>query len=534
MTSYKVARRSFLQGLGGSAALLAPLLRSIEARAAGVAAPLRFLVIQHPLGCNPNQSLWTPTTPSSLPFETAPFAPVQQYMSMINGVNMVTAGTGNDPNGGANTHEGGMVALMTGVPTIGIAGQADHCAGGPSIDQIFLQRSSGLGGTNFPNPTPFGSLQLAADIRSDRNEIAPSTLSYLAPKQGVSQPDQARNPLAPATQPLDTFNRIFGGAAMAAGTNTAQLLAQGQSVVSYLTNDLKRMQSLVPSSEKDRLSAHADAITQLESSIQQMYGGADGGLGGGACVKPAMPPNYAFTSSGTQHGGDDCTNAAQTTSGSGYDYYVPNNPNSHPFLDVGSTQLRLIKAAFLCDLVRVATFLWTAGTNWVVFPGTFQGATIKGNLQSTPHHPPSHTTDSQVQAWLSQVNNFFSASTATVLQEFATTPDIDGNMLIDNTVIVYVTEVARAYDHDQRNLPVIVFGGKNTKVNGGSVVNVTGGPLPTPSGGTGNRPMNDVWLALAPIFGVTMTSLGTQSNGYSGSQKAPQYTGPLPGIVSST
>ena len=125
--------------------------------------------------------------------------------------------------------------------------------------------------------------------------------------------------------------------------------------------------------------------------------------------------------------------------GLGYDYYVPNDPSSHPFLDVGQTQLRLIKAAFLSDLVRVATFLWTAGTNWVVFPGTFQGATIKGNLQSTPHHPPSHTTDSQVQAWLSQVNNFFSASTATVLQEFATTPDIDGNMLIDNTVIVYVT-----------------------------------------------------------------------------------------------
>ena len=42
------------------------------------------------------------------------------------------------------------------------------------------------------------------------------------------------------------------------------------------------------------------------------------------------------------------------------------------------------------------------------------------------------------------------------------------------------------------------------------------------TGGSGNRPFNDVWLALAPVFGVTMNSLGAAS----------QYTGPLPGIVS--
>ena len=150
MTSYKVARRSFLRGLGGSAALLAPPSSArLEARAAGVAAPLRFLVIQHPLGCNPNQSLWTPKTTSNLPFETAPFAPIQQYMSMINGVNMVTAGTGNDPNGGANTHEGGMVALMTGVPTIGIAGQADHCAGALRSIRFSSNSPPDWAGTNF-------------------------------------------------------------------------------------------------------------------------------------------------------------------------------------------------------------------------------------------------------------------------------------------------------------------------------------------------------------------------------------------------
>ena len=200
----------------------------------------------------------------------------------------------------------------------------------------------------------------------------------------------------------------------------------------------------------------------------------------------------------------------------------------HPHLDLGLNQLRLIKTAFACDLVRVATFMWSSGTNWVVFPGTFQGASIKGNPQSTPHHPPSHSDpagDTGTRDWLNQISTFYSAATATALQEFATTPDIDGNMLIDNTVIVYLTEVARAWDHNQQNMPLIVFGGKNTKLKGGTFLKVTGGSMATQTGGTGNRPFNDFWLSLLPVFGVNGSVL-------SGASGALQSTGALPGVFS--
>ena len=72
-------------------------------------------------------------------------------------------------------------------------------------------------------------------------------------------------------------------------------------------------------------------------------------------------------------------------------------------------------------------------------------------------------------------------------------------------------------------MPFLVFGGKNTRVQGGKLIKATGGPLPsTPDGTTsGNRPTNDVWLALAPIFGVDLPTLGD----------AKQYIGPLPGLV---
>jgi len=513
--SYKFARRSFLRACGGSAALLLPLLRSIEARAQGLAAPLRFLVIHHPLGTAPGGGNWRPgaastTTNFTLPFESAPFMPLQKYMVMIDGINIVAASKAGD--GGQNTHEGGIVAMMTGVPTLGKIGQQDHCAGGPSMDQLLLAQSPMLGGPTQAKPTMFGSLQLAADIRSDRDEVAPRVLSYKPPLAGQGDINLARQPLYPETQPLNVFNRVFGGS-LPTGTNGAQVLAQKLSVLDFMRSDLSRMQTLVPASEKDRLVAHGAAIQSLEATLRATYSGTMS-----SCAKPTMPSNYASTASGQGSG-------TVFTKLSGVDYYV-NGSGAHPHLDLGQNQLRLIKTAFACDLVRVATFMWSAGTNWVVFPGTFQGATIRGNLQSTPHHPPSHSDpsgDTMTRDWLNQINLFYSQATATMLQEFATQPDVDGNMLIDNTIVVYVTEVARAWDHNQQNMPLVIFGGKNTKLKGNTFFKVTGGPLSAQTGGGGNRPFNDVWLALLPIFGVNgVTRLGA----------ANQSTGPLAGIFS--
>ena len=89
MSSYKFARRSFLRAAGGSAVVLAPLLRAIESRAQGMTAPLRLLIIHHPLGAGSGLTTWCPsatatTTNFTLPIESAPFnataTPLQKYM----------------------------------------------------------------------------------------------------------------------------------------------------------------------------------------------------------------------------------------------------------------------------------------------------------------------------------------------------------------------------------------------------------------------------------------------------------------------
>jgi len=520
LLSYRMARRSFLRACGGSAALLLPLLRDIEARADGAGAPLRFLIIHKPLGVQ--WPLWRPaatatTAAFTLPSCSAPFEPLRSKMVMIDGVNIVAVNTaGGD--GGASTSEGGMVGLMTGQPALGKVGQQDWCAGGASIDQILLARSPVLGGPASLTKTQVGSLQLAADVRADRDEVAPRVMSYLDVLSNQTDISRARQPLYPETQPLAAFNRLFGGALPPGTTpiDTARLLAQKLSVLDFMRKDLARLQTLIPASEKDRLAQHAASIQQLEAAIRASL---PVGPGVSACTVPAAPPMFDPKVPVQTN-----PNTSVYTHLAGLDYYTPNEPDNHPHQAAGRLHLALIKAAFACDLTRVATFSWASGTSWVLFPGPFDGAPLPNGLPSATHHNVADSGQAWASDYLAKVDSFYASETAQALQAFDAQVDADGNTLLDNTVAAYVSEGSLQPGHYCSDIPFLVFGGKNTRIQGGKLLKVTDGPLPSVADDatTGNRPTNDVWLALAPIFGVQLP-LGL------GAPK--QFTGPLPGLV---
>src|SRR5438477_10368772 len=223
-------------------------------------------------------------------------------MNMIDGLNVIFATRDSNGNSGQDTHEGGLVSIMTGVPVLGRVSQQDHVSGGASIDQLLLANSPTLGGPTQTNKTMFGSLQLAADIRSDRDELAPSVLAY-GPSTANSNLSLRRHPLASETAPLNVFNRVFGGA-LPTGTDPAKILAQKLSVCTYMRNDIARMQTLIPATEKDRLTAHLASITQLESTLRQTYASMPNT---NVCTKPATPPTYANTSTGQSQSNTVCT-----------------------------------------------------------------------------------------------------------------------------------------------------------------------------------------------------------------------------------
>ena len=128
-----------------------------------------------------------------------------------------------------------------------------------------------LGGPTQTNKTMFGSLQLAADIRSDRDEVAPRVMSYKAPIAGSDiaaaapaalrrdaaaerlQPRVRRRPADRDRSRSSSWRRSCRSATSCAGP--------------------RALQTLIPASEKDRLATHADRRSQqLEASLRQTYG----------------------------------------------------------------------------------------------------------------------------------------------------------------------------------------------------------------------------------------------------------------------
>jgi hypothetical protein len=468
---YRTTRRNFLQG--GAATAVAFWLRRAEAFAQGAPAPKRFFVIHHPVGTVRNNWVCQGSETSfTLSRILAPFEPVKQHMVILDGMDIVARGVG----GG---HEQGTVTVMTGVRTTKLYpgnGGDDPMAAGPSIDQRLLKGSPSLQGT------PIASLQVSCDDRVDVGEISTRRLSYSGPEA----------PMDPYLVPHLTYQRVFGTMMAGAPNMSAEQLAKARmlkkSVLDFALRDLDKLRTLAPSSERERLDAHESAIRELEMSFDANP------MSAGNCGLTMSPPELKPFLDGA---GNRIGNGNYTTSDSRM-----GEQGTHEM--IGKLHFEVIKAAFQCDLTRVVTFQWSPGTNHVAFAGMYAPDPNAVKM----HHPLSHEFNNpDAPEFLTKIDTWYSERTSMLLQALKNTPDLSGGSILDNTLVPYVTEVARA-DHTFNNAPFIVFGGANTKLQ-------QGGRLKKYNP---RRPVNDMWLACAIAMDMpSLTTLGSQE----------MYTGPL-------
>ncbi len=485
MSSYKIARRNFFAWTGAAVGLHT-LLRNTEAAAQGMTSPQRLLLTHHPVGtirplwlCQGTGTNFT-FSPLLKPFETAG---LKGDMVIIDGLNMdVIPG----PGGG---HEKGSVIMATASPTkwtrTGQTEQDDAMAAGPSVDQMMISKLPTL------SDRPFKSLQALCDDRIDHQEISCRCLTYdvaTDTKPGINGSGAVENnayenrPIRPYLKPLDLYNRVFG-TMMAGGGNTdalARARAAKKSVLDFSLRELDRLRTLAPASQSAAIDGHAAAIRNLEKEI-------DSQMGSMACGLTTAPPGVAAIP-------DDGKDHAETVNVSMSDEALHQQ--------IGELHMGIIRAAFACDLTRVATFQWSPGTNHIAFKG-IHPANPQGIYT---HHPVSHqvgdaeifesdaTKRSANVQFLGNVEIWYNTRMAELVTLMKTTKDMYGNALLDNTVIPYLSEVSRG-THARDNLPVSIFGGKNMGFKGGQF-------LAFP-----NRPFTDVWLTILEGFGLPASML---------------------------
>jgi len=523
MQSYRFARRSFLSAIGGAVGFEI-LLRNMEAAAQGAGPPPRFLMMHWPVGTMKQQFIPTgtgtgyTTSKTALgpgyiiaPFDTPELRP---YTIAMHGFNM------NGISGRGGCHEDGTPFATTGANSPGTrsnGGETDDAvAGGPSWDQIMLKHCAALSRKDASGTIiGRGYYNSICDARIDSYETSTRCLSYGYTKVSITSAVpggtiQENQPLKPTLSPLTAYNDLFSGFMPGGGpmpdVAMIRMLKHRRSVLDYSLKELNRLNTLAPAQERVKIEAHAANIRSIEAQLSEQIRIAEMGGGGGVgCALPMMP-------SATLTG---------VTSDRNSDYGNPvgksdDAPNHEA---VGNAHAGIIRAAFACDLIRVATFQWSPGTNHV----SFKGVDPNSPNTSYMHHPLSHANGSKTYfdgarpgsnayIWdaMVNVNRWYFEKTAAILNTFRTQIDpLDpmGGNLLERTVIPMVTEVADA-SHNHNGHAALIFGGTKLGMQGGRYLNVSG-------------THNQLWTTVAQAFlGANAVSL-LASEAYSKSGANP-------------
>lgn len=487
MKSFRLKRRSFLAGVGGAVGLRV-MLDNLVASAAGAGSPPRFLMTHWPVGTLhywfvPEGSGRDYTASRILqPFEDAG---LREDMIILYGMNSFTN------NGQGGGHEAGTPMATTGAACPGTrvnGGEPDDaCAGGPSFDQILLR--------NVPElQTPgIGYANAICDARVDDHETSTQCLSYgytrqeVAAARGGSGGMLTENvPLLPELSPVQLYMQLFSGFMPGGDTGgnmeaLNRALVLRKSVLDYSLAELDQIKRLAPAAEASKIDLHAEVIRKIE---QQLAGQIeDGGISATGCEPPTAPDPEITGKMGSRF---DYGNAGTTTADDGIHEQV------------GKAHSSIIRAAFQCDLIRVATFQWSPGTNHVSFAGQYPDDPNAIYM----HHPLSHEitnrgevvnsppTDARrrsIVEFLANVQTWYNQKTADIINEFKNAQDVFGNSLLDYTVIPYITEVAET-THAWDPMPAMIFGGRALGMQGGQYIEAR------------NRPYNAMWMSVAQAY----------------------------------
>jgi len=260
-----------------------------------------------------------------------------------------------------------------------------------------------------------------------------------------------------------------------------------------------RLSGKLGSEDQARLDKHLALIRDLEERVQVV---------GGACDAATAP---TFTD-------DDIKANAQIPA-------------------VGRAQMDLVATALACDATRVATLQWSGGESPFDFKDIVPGAPwdrlscpsgvdecqLLGEKPNSAHHVMSHIlpataggipgnmSDAQATALacLTGVYKWYSEQLAYFAQKLADTPDSDGRSVLDNTIIIVVTEVAEGPSHSFDDMPFLVLGGSGAIQPGHFNLN-------------NQRTQNDLYVSVAQAVGLNdVTSFGD-----------PEFSnGAIPGLL---
>ncbi|MGC1274723.1 MAG: DUF1552 domain-containing protein [Planctomycetaceae bacterium] len=384
------SRRDFLRTMGLGAAAL-PFVCNLPSLAfeGSATRKRRMVVMFSPNGVFPD-AFWPGEEGEkyTLKESTSPLEPFKDKTLFLHGISNRIRGDGDG-------HMRGIGCLLTGVELFpgNIQGGSDTPAGwakGLSIDQEIKNYLQADAATR----TRFGSLELGVMV-PDRADTW-TRMSYSGPNK----------PIAPIDDPYQTFAKLYGQ------------MKDRESLVSVLdevTDDLKKLSSVVGAEDRRLLEEHATFVREMELELRT----ADAAKAGHAV--PEIEP-------GVEEENDN----------------IPT---------ITKMQVDLLVNSFVSDFARVATLQITnsVGQPRMTWLGIEEG-----------HHGLSHEPDSNKDAVdkLIRINKWYCEQLAYLAKKLAETPEPGGQgSLLDNTLLVWTNELGKGNSHTHNDIPFVLVGG---------------------------------------------------------------------------
>jgi len=427
MNPLRFTRRNLLRG-GLAATAAIPLLNATRAVGGDGTAPTRFVVIHTPNGTR-NALFWPTGTEKNFTLNTItkPLEPYKNKLIFLKGIKLNDS-LQNGALGGTlgSEHARGTGGMLTGRPLnsgkdfVSFGNTTSGWGSGQSLDQYLA--------TKLAPPTKFKSLQLGVHVRD--TEVR-ARISYTASNQ----------PVPPREDPKDVFNTLFGSGSTTPTTPggmtdpaLARLWAQRKSVFDSSIAETQRLKGLLGADDRTKLDAHITAMRDVEQRLVGTPGTGDGtGTGTGTACSP---PTLAAADLGV----DD------------------------QYLQAGKNQMDLAAAALACDQTRILTFQWSYSESEHLFQFLkVNNAAISGNHHAISHDFSSSGTNynayNAIQTWYAEQVAYFLGKLDSYQEGDRT--------LLDNTVLLWATEIGESTQHDLTMMPYVLAGSAGGAISSG-------------------------------------------------------------------
>ncbi|MGQ0505333.1 MAG: DUF1552 domain-containing protein [Myxococcaceae bacterium] len=422
-----------------------PLLPSLSAFGEAMAYPRRFIVFYHPNGTLP--TAWWPTNVTS---ETA-FTlnqihdPLQSFKNDL----LIFKGIDLKSNqqGPGEPHQNGMGGLLTGRSLMEgqFVGGDGSLAGWGSGISVDQRIAQVVGAGTKERSVQLGVRVHASEVRT--------RLSY----SGAGQP------LPPQNDPQEVFNLLFADFKIAT-PELEKLRKRRGSVLDAVRGQFAALTPRLTGADRQKLEAHLTLVRDLESRLSAM-----GNQGNGACVvldRPAV--------------------------------VEPDNGTTMP--DITRLQIDLLVGAMACDLTRVGSLMLCGAIDAISYPwlnSSLDGHTLSHLGDTDPQKPEIVARD-----------RWTATQVAYLLGKLKAIPEGTGTML-DNTVVLWSSEIAVGNTHSQQDMPFVLAGGKAGGLRGGRYLQLD------------RRSHNDLLVSVLQAMGLPDTTFGD-----------PAFcSGPLPGLT---